>query len=232
MRSLRLRFIIFAAIISLGSSGARAQVVSIDGLFATGVDGSGATLGDAALDAHYVVTASSAGSNYTGTSYAVSTSFLDGAWAANSSSARWIVDPRPGNPDGKATRPDGTFDYTITFTMPTGAQLTTASISGNGAAGDSGAIYVNGVLVSGEAIAGGSSTNAFTLNSTNSTFAAGSNTVTFRVTNATNNSSTGLLITSLSGTVVVPEVGAFLPVAGALLLLAGVKVWRWRIALG
>jgi hypothetical protein len=227
----RLKFLLGAAAVLIGSL-AHAQTVSIPGLFASGVDGTGALLGDAANDAHYVVTASTAGSNYVGTSYTVSTSHLDGAWAANTASARWIVSPRPGSPDGRANRPDGTFDYTITFTMPVGAQLGTVSISGTGAAGDSGTIYVNGVLVSGESLAGGGSTNSFTLNATNSTFAAGSNTITFRVTNSSNNSSTGLLITGLSGTAVVPEVGAFLPVLGAMFLFAGLKVWRWRTSLG
>lgn len=232
MASLRLKSIVCAAAAVFSGSLVHAQTVSIAGLFASGVDGSGALLGDAVNDAHYVVTASTAGNNYLGTSYTVSTAHIDGAWTPNTSSARWIVSPRPGSPDGKATRPDGTFDYTITFTMPVGAQLGTVSITGTGAAGDSGTIYVNGVLVSGETLAGGVSTNSFTLNAANSTFAAGSNTITFRVTNVGNNSSTGLLITGMSGTVVVPEVGAFLPVAGALLLFAAIKAWPWRTALG
>lgn len=210
---------------------AHAQTVSIAGLFTTGVDGTGATLGDTALDSHYVVTASTAGSNYIGTSYTVKTTSLDSGWVANSSTSRWIVDPRPGSPDGTSNRPDGTFDYTLTFTMPVGAILSTVSISGAGAAGDSAAIYVNGTLVSGQSIAASGSINYFTLNSTNSTFNSTSNTITFRVSNVSNNTSTGLLITSLSGTAVVPEVGTYLPIAVGLLLFGLFKVFPRRLAL-
>jgi hypothetical protein len=195
---------------------ANGQVVAIPGLFATGVDGSNTLLGSNTVDSHYVVTASSLGAAYTGNAYTVKSQAIPNGWTPNLTGARWIVGERSGGGDGNnPSRAAGTFDYTLTFTMPTGAQLATVSINGSGAADDSATIFVNGVLVSGQSITSASATNSFTLDGTNAAFAAGSNTIVFRVNN-TSSSDTGLFIGGLSGTVVVPEVGAYLPVVGAL----------------
>ena len=141
--------------------------------------------------------------------------------------------PAKGTGTGGANpqRVSGTFDYTLTFTMPAGAQLTTVSITGAGAADDSATIYVNGTLVSGQALSAATGTNSFTLDSSNAAFVAGSNTVTFRVNNVTNKSNTGLFVSSFSGTVIVPETAAYLPAAGAVGiygLLALRRRWRTR----
>lgn len=202
----------------------RAQTVSIAGLYQTGVTNTGVLLGNNQVDAHYVISA--AGATYDGTSRTVSS--IPAGWAPNSATARWVTTPWTfiGFPiDGLNTsRPAGIYDYSLTFTMPVGAQLATTSISGTGAADDSAEIYMNGVLVSGQTINAPGTTNGFTLSSANATFLAGSNTITFRVNNTgAGSSSTGLLISSLSGTVVVPEVGALLPVASALALLAIIR---------
>lgn len=212
---------------------ARAQTVSIAGLYTTGVNNSNALLGNNTQDAHYVITANTAGSTqYNGNSYTVTTSALGGSWVANTSSARWVVAPKSGSNDGNdPTRPNGTYDYTLTFTMPTGAQLNTVSIAGIGAVDDTAAIYVNGTLVSGQTLNSWSSTNSFSLNSSNSTFLSTTNTIMFRVNNS-GGGATGLLITSLSGTAVVPEVATFLPVAVALALFAAIRVVRRQPALG
>lgn len=220
------RFVLLACLCS--GTGLHAQLTSIPGLFTTGVKNSGSTLGNNVPDSHYVVTASSAGDNYTGAAYTVKSNQLDPGWTGNSNSARWIVAPMPGTNDGNdPTRPAGTYDYTLTFDMPAGAQLTMVAITGEGAADNSADIYVNGVLVSGETLAGPGASNAFTLNSSNAAFVSGSNTITFRVTNTVAGSATGLLISSFSGSVIVPEVGAWLPIAGALSAFAFVRGHRW-----
>jgi hypothetical protein len=216
---------------------ARAQLTNITGLFTTGVDGSNVLLGNNVADAHYVVSnvPALAPVNNAGSSMTVSTA-LPAGWAANTASARWVTTPgtpAKGTGTGGANpqRVSGTFDYTLTFTMPAGAQLTTVSITGAGAADDSAAIYVNGTLVSGQALSAATGTNSFTLDSSNAAFVAGSNTVTFRVNNVTNKSNTGLFVSSFSGTVIVPETAAYLPAAGAIGiygLLALRRRWRTR----
>lgn len=214
---------------------ARAQLTAITGLFTTGVDNSNALLGNNVADAHYVVTAKPAGApaDNLGSSMTVTTP-LPAGWAANTSSARWVTTPGTaakgaGSGGANPQRVSGTFDYTLTFTMPAGAQLATVSITGSGAADDSATIYVNGVLVSGQSLSSAASSNSFTLDSSNAAFVSGSNTITFRVNNVTNKSDTGLFINSFSGSVIVPETAAYLPPAGAVGiygLLALRRRWR------
>lgn len=222
--------VFFACLVSclFGGGIADAQTVGITGLYTTGVRNNGTLLGNNRQDAHYVVNAT--GTTYDGNSRTVSTGAIPGAWTPNTATARWITTPGPASSGGGSNgsnpnRPGGNYDYTLTFTMPTGAQVWAVSITGTGAVDDSATIYVNGVLVSGQTITGYGSTNSFTLSSANASFVAGNNTITFRVNNGSSGP-TGLLVTSLSGTVVVPEVGAFLPVVGALALVAGVRVRR------
>ncbi len=214
----------------------QAQTVSIPGLFRTGVNNSGNRLGENVVDAHYVVTAipSNAPADNLGASYTVRNSALPGGWVAAPGSAtsgsRWITTPGTatsgllnGNDPSRVS--NGNFDYTLTFTMPAGAILSTVSITGAGAADNSAQIFVNGVLVSGQSILGSGSTNSFTLTGANASFQVGNNTIRFRVFN--NVTDTGLLISSLSGTVSVPEVGTVLPLIGAIGLYA-LGLWRRR----
>lgn len=214
-----------------------AQTVAITGLYATGVNNSNALLGNNASDAHYVVSNVPAGApaNNAGTSRTVATSALAGAWTANTSAARWVTTPGTST-SGSGTassggndpsRVNGTFDYTLTFTMPAGGILSSVSITGAGSADDSTQIYVNGVLVSGQSTGSYSSTAGFSLNSSNATFVSGANTITFRVNNSGGGPS-GLIITSLGGTVDIPEVGAWLPVLGAIGLYGGIRLRRRR----
>jgi hypothetical protein len=212
-RSVASLVVIFLA----ASTSGWAQLTSITGLFTTGVNDSGVALGDNVQESHYVITANTGGTPTDGGAYTVKTSGIPGGWVDNpiTGDARWVVADSGGkNPGNNPSRAAGTYDYTLTFTMPAGAQLDTVAIAGIGAADNSAAIYVNSVLVSGQSLSGSGSTNAFTLNSTNATFQAGSNTITFRVNNTTK-SDTGLLITSFAGTAIVPETHASLPVAVA-----------------
>ena len=200
------------SVVATGS--APVQTVAIPGLFTTGVDASNALLGNNASDSHYVVSNIPAGApaNNAGTSRTVLNTALPGGWTPNISTARWITTPGTsgnGGPDGgnDPWRGYGTFDYTLTFTMPAGANLSSVSITGAGASDDSGKIFVNGILVSGQATGGyGAQPLGFSLNSSNATFVSGSNTITFRVDNS-GGSATGLLITSLSGSVAATQLG-------------------------
>ena len=200
------------SVVATGS--APVQTVAISGLFTTGVDASNALLGNNASDSHYVVSNIPAGApaDNAGTSRTVLNTAVPGGWPSNISTARWITTPGTsgnGRPDGgnDPWRGYGTFDYTLTFTMPAGANLSSVSITGAGASDDSVKIFVNGILVSGQATGGyGSQPLGFSLNSSNATFVSGSNTITFRVDNS-GGGPTGLLITSLSGSVAAPQIG-------------------------
>jgi hypothetical protein len=237
--SVMIRSRLLWCVLALGALGgtaatARAQLTDIEGLYTTGVRDNGNLRGDDAADSHYVVTAIPGGApaNNLGNSRTVTT--LDGGWTANTGTARWITtkgkaSSGAGTGGANVNRVAGDFDYTLTFDMPVGAQLATVYISGTGAADNSATIYVNGVLVAGQSITGAGSTNSFSLNASNASFVSGSNTITFRVNNTVNGPS-GLFIGSFSGTVVVPEMGAFLPAAGALAVYGAVALRRrWRL---
>jgi hypothetical protein len=199
------------SVVATGS--APVQTVAISGLFTTGVDASNALLGNNASDTHYVVSNIPAGApaDNAGTSRTVLSTALPGGWTPNISTARWITTPGTsgnGRTDGgnDPWRGYGAFDYTLTFTMPAGANLSSVSITGACASDDSAQIFVNGILVSGQATGGWGSTAGFSLNSSNATFVSGSNTITFRVDN-NGGGPTGLLITSLSGSVAATQLG-------------------------
>ena len=230
--SLHLRAAVMIAVGLFAAALLRAQTVSIPGLFTTGVNNANAIMTNNAVDAHYVVSniPASAPSNNAGNSRVINTSALPGAWTGNTPAARWITTPGRSTGTGSGgenpSRVNGTFDYTLTFTLPAGGILSTVNITGVGASDDSTEIFVNGTLVSGQSTASYTTTQAFTLNSSNASFVSGTNTITFRVNNS-GGGPTGLLITSLSGTVDIPEVGTWLPVLGAILLY-GVVLWRRR----
>ena len=215
-----------AAVITLAAP-ARAQLTSITGLFTTGVNASGTALGNNIQESHYVITADTGGTPTGGGAYTVKSTALGAGWMANpASGSRWVVaDSGGSNPGNNPSRPAGTYDYTLTFSMPAGAQVWAVSITGTGAADDSASIYVNGILVSGQSLAGAGATSSFTLDSSNATFNAGSNTITFKVNNTTS-SATGLLINSFAGTVNVPETAAYLPAAGAVSIYAVLALRR------
>ncbi len=230
---LKLSQIVFGATVLLAWLNLSAQTVAIPGLYNTGVDDDGKKLGNNAVDTHYVVTAKppAAPADNLGNAYTVRGSAIPGAWVGNPSDSRWITTPGTSTGGGSngndPARVNGVFDFTLSFNMPAGAILSTVAITGSGWADDSTTITVNGTLVSGQQTgtyfgAAGS----FSLNSSNATFLAGSNTITFRVNNS-GGGPTGLLINSLSGTVSVPEVGAVLPIFGAIALY-GLVIWRRR----
>ncbi len=213
----------------------QAQTVSISGLYRTGVDNSGVKLAGNVADTHYVLTAvpGSAPTDNLGSAYTVLASAMPNMWEANHTDSRWITTPGTslngtvGANGSDPRRVNGNFDYTLTFTMPAGAILSTVSITGYGWADNNATMLVNGTLVSGQSLNGQEAADgaAFTLSGSNASFKTGTNTITFRVNNTLTN--TGLFISSLSGTVTVPEVGTLLPIFGAISLY-GLVIWRRR----
>jgi hypothetical protein len=143
------------------------SATGIFNLYYTGVDNSGAVLGNAAQDSHWKVTYARVGgtaytgnSTYTGTSYVVSSNYIDGAWVQNSTTSRWITAPGaktsatgstntggdylPGN--GTTGTNSAYYVYQLAFYIAgtgTGAVTNQVSISLTIAADDQYSVYVN-----------------------------------------------------------------------------------------
>ena len=176
-----------------------AQFSIIPGLNNTGVDSGGSLLPNGAIDSDWVLTSSPPGTGpltYAGDP-------IPPNWLPNTSASRWIT-PDPVGTVGFAA---GTYDFTYTFDL-TGFDETTASIMGIWASDNSSTILVNG---SGTGIthSGGATAflqwDNFSLDSSNSTFNAGINTMTFRVNNS--GGPTGLHVGQIDGRAIrtVPE---------------------------
>jgi len=109
------------------------SATGIYGLYYTGVDNSGNTLGNAAQDSHWTVTYARVGgsvytgnSTYTGASYVVSSDYIDGAWVQNSASYRWITAPGARNSSSTSSSMNQGGDY----------------LPGNGTSGNNSAYFV------------------------------------------------------------------------------------------
>lgn len=171
------------------------SATGIFNLYYTGVDDSGAVLGNAAQDSHWKVSYARVGgtvytgnSTYTGTSYVVSSNFIDGAWVQNSTTSRWITAPGaktsatgttntggdylPGN--GTTGTNSAYYVYQLAFYIGgtgTGTVTNQVSISLTIAADDQYSVYVNpasgptvnnsGVINTGGTAASGSRTSAW-----------------------------------------------------------------------
>jgi len=201
-------------------TGSNVSTVSISGLYTTGVTDSGALLAAGTNDAHWVITGDSAPNPnaYLGVTYVDPTS-LAGGWVPNTSNAQWVTAPggvNCGNGAGNNALPASGgsgvniyYFYTLTFNMPANVNLSTATITGTIAADDAAQSVFNWTTVpSGAGQPSGATytkTANFTLNSSNATFVAGANTITFAVFNENPGPDpSGLLVTALSGTVQVP----------------------------
>lgn len=157
-------------LLSLGLAGVcrAGSATGIFNLYYTGVDNSGAVLGNAAQDSHWdVVYARVGGTNYTGNStytgqaYVVSSNYIDGAWVQNSTTSRWITAPGaktagsggttntggdylPGN--GTTNTNSAYFVYQLAFYIGgsgSGTVTNNVSISLTIAADDQYSVYVN-----------------------------------------------------------------------------------------
>ena len=180
--------------------------VSIPGLFNTGVNGSNVTLGNNAVDSHWRLTAApigvTLGNTYTGASNG---SFpLNGAWAANNATSRWIT---PTVSHIQAT--PGLYTYEMQFTLTPKMITNTGQLTGrfmNDNALTS--IFLNTTQLT--APAGNFKT--FSNFSAASGFIAGLNKLSFTVRNdaGTSGNPTGLRVEFLSNSIgVVPEPGTW-----------------------
>lgn len=121
---------------------AAAGAANIPGLYPTGSNGSGGTLGDGASDLFYSVLSSNNtfyNSNPQGT--VINQANIPWVWFPNTSSARWIYDNAPGNVNAGAT-----VTFRLTFNL-TGYNPSTAVLFGASAADDSGQVFLNGNLI-------------------------------------------------------------------------------------
>jgi hypothetical protein len=150
-----------AAVLIFASS-ATAGIVSIPGLFATGVDDDGNALSSGQIDTHYTILE-------TGTNAVVVTP--SGAWLPNSPTSMWIWETVSGQPTNV------TRTFRLTFDLA-GLDHTTAAIAGTWATDNTGAdILINGMSTGNTS--GGF--NSFANFSVNSGFVAGVNTLDFVV---------------------------------------------------
>jgi len=157
----------------------------VTGLYYTGVDNSGTVLAGGATDSHWAVayarvngTSYTGTSTYTGTPYVLSPSYIDAAYVANSSTAKWITAPGastaatggttnvggdylPGN--GTSGTNAAQYVYRLAFTITgsgAGAVTNQVSVSLTLAADDRYSVYVNPTLSANGSINTGSSTLA------------------------------------------------------------------------
>jgi hypothetical protein len=205
------------------------------------------------VDPHYsVIQVSTFVSGYTKYEGAAEVTNTALGWHATVNGADWIeppggtYSPYSGNPEywfpgsvktGSATNGSGVqYDYQIVFTVPSAFVLSTISIAGSLAADDYVDVYLNGDSAHEDALTSlnlYSAGAAFTLTTANG-LVLGVNTLTFAVFNldagSTQSSPSGLDVfavgTGTYTTLAAPEVGAFIPVAGAVALYGGILIAR------
>lgn len=208
--NLRLATFLVLSLASLGwvTVAQAGTATSVTGLYYTGVNNSGAALGDNATDSHWRVTYARVGGNeytnytgtYTGSAYVVDAGTIDGAWVDNSSTYRWITAPGaatgtnganvnqggsylPGN--GTSGNNSAYFVYRLQFTI-NGSGTTVnnnVQLSMTIAADDGYAVYVNPAnspTVSSTGVINAGGTNAVATGT-----GAWGNTTSFAIGNAT-----------------------------------------------
>ena len=163
--------ILAAALLWWGNGCVAGTASNITGLYYTGVNSSGAVLAGGATDPNWTVTyANVNGVSYTGTStytgspYVLSSSYIDAAYVANSSSSKWVTAPGastaasggtanvggdylPGN--GTTGTNAAQYVYRLAFTVTgsgSGTVTNQISISLTMAADDQYKVYVNPTL--------------------------------------------------------------------------------------
>jgi hypothetical protein len=167
--------------------GSTSSPLVLSGLFATGVDATGAPLAVGAIDPHYVLTSDDParpGPN------ALVVAPVAG-WTGNTSTSNWVS--AQANAIGANL---GVYTYTTTFTL-TGVDPTTVSITGSWACDDSCTLSLNGTVVASYAAPAWNAVMAFTVPA-GSPFVTGVNTLAFVATNS-GGGATGLQVVSLSG---------------------------------
>jgi protein with PEP-CTERM/exosortase system signal len=203
----RLSLIILSAFVA--SVVARADMISI---FNTGVDNSNALLALGSTDPHYLLLSSplGAGTPFAGTN-------IPATYIANGPNSQWIS---PTSNAG-ASEPAGVYTYTTTFSLP--ANFISASLSGQWATDNEGALSLNGGLpIATTPMMGFTAFSPFTITSG---FVAGLNTLTFAVTNdPSDTSNPTALRVEINGSfsTTVPDTGSSVALLGGALLALGI----------
>lgn len=200
-----LKTALVAAAFTLASA-ASAVTVPITGLFNTGVDASGSSIADNAVDTHWSLTAApigvTLGAAYAGASNGVFP--INGPWLANTATSRWLT-PTPAS-DALLNHAPGDYSYTLSFTISPFQLADTAEFSARLAA-DNG---ITGILLNGNALTvpGGINFNVWQNFGATSGFVAGLNSLVITANNAAGGSGnpTGVRVEFLSSSVgSVPE---------------------------
>lgn len=193
---------------------------AVVGLYGTGLTTAGGLNAAGNVDANYTL---NGGKVYVSdpTVYPIS----DGSWVGNTKTSQWISPAK----DPGTTEPTTTYTYQTTFTA-TNVNLNSLTINGSVAADDIVSIKLNGSTIYNQ-IGGYTSWTSFILNSSNSSFLNGTNTLSFIVNNS-GGGPTGLQvqIQSVSYLPTTPEPGAISLLVGAGLPAAGVALRRRRRA--
>ncbi len=174
---------------------ASALVSSVTDVYETGVDAAhqqlaSSTAGTTVNDPHYTVVATNDPNRTGSVPRAAVVTGVGGGWASPGYS-RWIsLDYAECNTSigGVPICGNHYYDYSTTFTIPSGADLTTASLVTLLTFDDDLAIYLNGTqVISATAAATGSPWayfHYFSIGPANANFAIGTNTLTYRITNS------------------------------------------------
>lgn len=201
-----------------------ATYTAIPGLYSTGVDNSGALLPQGVVDCHYAF--ASTGGTAFGTSASSPTCPIsgifgatanttifpaNGAWMAPTTTSQWLLPANPSKFLYDQTK-NGTYTWTLIFTLPATLDPTTASFNAQWVVDNYGYITLNGTTISTiPRSAGASAFQRWTPFSATSGFVAGTNTMVFYVTNAAGRGAnpTGLQVNFLSSNVNTSTVGGF-----------------------
>lgn len=189
------------------------QAGMIQGLFNTGVDGSGSVLPLFSLDPHYALTGPSSPAividRYVGPG--------GNEWIAAPVGSAWI-----GPSSSYQTDPVGLYTYSLSFEL-TGLDPGLVTISGLLAADNTPEIYLNGLNVGFSHPTQYFSLEPFTISNG---FQAGINTLEFRVSNnpTSGHNPTGLLVADLTGTASpIPAPGAIWLLGTGLIGIMGIR---------
>lgn len=180
---------------------------SISGLYTTGQETSVVNWWQQ-VDNHWTVT-NSANSTY---AYVIGSAPSD--WST-STSAGWISASSTGYP---GTTVDYSYALTFSINGPVSGAVSNVSITLTLYVDDSATIFVNGTKVT--VVSGNSLWTTPTTLTLNSNFKVGSNTIAIAVSNSGGGAS-GLMVSSITG--VVPEMGTWMPIVGALGLVGWIR---------